>query len=125
MARHAAVGLLLAIIVCGGCERESRIPLLYTPSPTAPSGPPLAAAQIEGRVIDADLEKPIPGAHITTVDVCHPGRCGPVDQPYSTVANEQGMFRLTANLPQDWEELMLKVVSPGFEPTEMYLQSRS
>ena len=124
MDRHAAVGLLLAIVVCGGCERESRIPALNTPLPTAPSRP-LAAAQIEGRVIDADLEKPMPGAHITTVQVCYPGRCGQPDQPYSTVADEHGMFRLTANLPHDWENLRLKVVNPGFEPTEMYLKPES
>jgi hypothetical protein len=123
MARHAAVGLLLVIVVCGGCERESEIPSPYMPSPTAPSpsasAPPLAAAQIEGRVIDADFEKPIPGAHITIDFVSCPRRnCNPLDQPYGTVANEQGMFRLTANLPQDWEELMLKVENPGFEPTK-------
>jgi hypothetical protein len=35
------------------------------------------------------------------------------------------MFRLTANLPQDWEELMLEVVNPGFEPREMYLNAAS
>jgi hypothetical protein len=132
MPRNSALGrlpLLLAVVVCGACEREPRIPPMSASSPTAPSpgpsGPTLVAAQIEGRVIDADLEEPIPGARVTTVQVCYPGRCGPADQPYSTVANENGMFRLTANLPQDWGELRLKVTNPGYEPTEMYLRPES
>jgi hypothetical protein len=127
------IALLVAIVVCGGCERESRIAPLNTPSPTSPSpsapAPPLAAAQIEGRVIDADFERPIVGAHITTVEVCYQGGparvCGPGDQPYSSVADEQGMFRLTANLPQDWDHLELKVVHPGFEPARWHLQPGS
>jgi hypothetical protein len=40
------VALLVAILVCGGCEGESRIPTQYTPLPAAPSDPPLAAGQI-------------------------------------------------------------------------------
>ncbi len=125
--RCMAVGLLLAIILCSGCERESRnTPSPTAPSPTAPSGPSLAAVQIEGRVIDADFEKPIPGAHITTLDVCYPEvGCRRVDPPYSAVANEQGIFRLTANLPQDWNELSLKVENPGFDPARMSLRPES
>jgi len=121
------IALLVAIVVCGGCERESWIRPLDALLPTAPSrsGPTLVAAQIEGRVIDADHERPIPGALVTTVSVCYPGRCGNVDQPSSTVADGNGMFRLAANLPQDWKEVLLKVSNPGYEPTEMYLQSES
>ena len=121
------IALLVAIVVSGGCERESRIRPLDALLPTAPSrsGPTLFAAQIEGRVIDADHERPIPGALVTTVSVCYPGRCGNVDQPSSTVADGNGMFRLAANLPQDWKEVLLRVSNPGYEPTEMYLQSES
>jgi hypothetical protein len=123
------IALLVAIVVCGGCERESRIPSLDTPSPTAPSQsasrPVLASAQIEGRVIEADFENPIPGAHITTDWSCYQDRCGPGNQPYSTVADEHGYFRLTANLPQDWSDLTLKVAHPGFEPAEFSLKPES
>jgi hypothetical protein len=35
------------------------------------------------------------------------------------------MFRLTANLPQDWTELRLEVVNPGFEPTTNLLKAES
>ena len=129
MSRNPALGrlllrpLLLAVVICGACEREP--PSAPTAPSPGPSGPTLIAAPIEGRVIDADLKEPIPGARVTTVQVCYPGRCGPVDQPYSTVANEKGMFRLTANLPQDWVEVMLKVTNHGYEPTEMYLHHES
>jgi hypothetical protein len=75
MPRNSALArlpLLLAVVVCGACEREQ----LSAPSPTAqspaPAGPTLVAVQIEGRVIDADLEEPIPGARVTTVQVCYP-----------------------------------------------------
>ena len=124
------VALLVAILVCGGCEGESRIPTQYTPLPAAPSDPPLAAAQIVaaqigGRVIEADFENPVPGAHVTTADVCYEDRCGPGEQPYSTVADEQGYFRLTANLPQGWRSLTLKVANPGVEPTQLTVRPDS
>jgi carboxypeptidase family protein len=122
--------LLLAVVICSACERESPTPpsaAPTAPSPTAPSPgpspPTLVVSQIEGRVIDADLEEPVPGARVTTDSVCHSG-CR-TTQPYSTVADENGMFRLTANLPQDWEELMLEVTNPGYEPSQMYLRSES
>jgi hypothetical protein len=119
---HRTIALLIAIVVCCGCESESRIPTLSTPLPTPsdpPSHPPLAAAQIGGRVIEADFENPIPGAQITTVDVCYQDRCERGDRPYGAVADEQGYFRLTANLPQDWSHLTLKVAKPGFEATQL------
>jgi hypothetical protein len=124
------IALLIAIVFCSGCEGEPRIPTLSTPLPTTPpdppSGPPsLAAAQIGGRVIEADFENPIPGAHVTTADVCYEDRCGPADQPYSTVADEQGYFRLTANLPQGWRSLTLKVANPGLEPTQLTVRPDS
>ncbi len=123
MARQAAVGLLLAIVVSSACGRDS--PNSPMPTPTAPPAPLLTAAQIEGRVVDVDLEEPMPGAQVTAVSVCYSStlapservsRCDAVDQPYSTTADEQGMFRLTANLPQDWYGLRLEVIKPGFEP---------
>jgi hypothetical protein len=84
------------------------------------------AAQIDGLVVDADLEEPIPGAQVTAVAVCDRlFRCGPVEQPYSTTANEQGMFRLTANLPQAWNGVQLTVTNPGFEPATMSVQAES
>ena len=123
------IALLIAIVVCCGCEAEPRIPTLSTPVPTAPSeppsDPPLTAAQIGGRVIEADFENPIPGAHVTTADVCYEDRCGPAGQPYSTVADEQGYFSLTANLPKDWRFLTLKVSSPGVEATQLTVRPDS
>jgi hypothetical protein len=125
------IALLVAIVVCGGCQSESRIPQLYTPSPITPSpttlpGPPvLAAAEIAGRVIEADFENPIPGAHITMDGVCYQDRCGPADQTYTTDANDQGYFRLTANLPQDWRHVGLKVAKPGFEPAGLTVQKET
>jgi hypothetical protein len=80
--------------------KASRIPPLSAPSPTAPSpgpsGPTLVAAQIEGRIIDADLEEPIPGARVTTVQVCYPGRYGSVDQPQEI---EQFSMTSVQNVP--------------------------
>jgi len=53
--------------------------------------------------------------------VCYQERCAPTDQPYSTVADEQGYFRLVASLPQDWKGVSLSVTHPGFEPARLSL----
>lgn len=122
------IALLVVIVVCGGCERESPTPQLYAPSPsapspTAPSGPPpLAVAQIVGRVVDADFENPISGAHVTSDQVCYQDLCVRLDQPYSTVADHDGYFRLSPDLPQDWRTLSLKAAKPGFEPAQVSIQ---
>jgi hypothetical protein len=118
-------GALAAALVVGGFGCSPTAPPT-TPSPS-PAGPTLVAAELVGRVIDAELEKPIPGAQITTVPrVCYPGRpCGPSVQLASTVADENGMFRLTANVPEDWGDLRLGVVASGYEPTGVYVSRTS
>jgi hypothetical protein len=77
---------------------------------------------VEGRVIDADDERSISGATVTTVQLCHPGRCGSVDQSASTSTDENGMFVIAVNLPEDWESLLLDVTSErGYERVRTYV----
>ena len=58
---------------------------------------------------------------VTTVGVCYPGRCAQVDQPASVTADENGMFSLTANLPESWREVLLGVAAAGYEPARKYV----
>ena len=113
--------LALAVLVCA-CDSKSPA----GPSQPDPSPPPSAiAVRVEGRVIDAETEESIPRANVTTSGVCHPERCGPVDQPTSAVADENGMFVLTANIPQNWRELLLGLTRAGYEPTRVYVTPTS
>jgi hypothetical protein len=131
MPRNSVLGslsVLLVMGISGACDHQSPIPPAIAPSPTAPSpgpsAPTLVTAQIEGRVLDADLEEPIPGAQVTLANVCYLGACT-FKQPDSTTANEAGLFRLTATVPENWSAVVLKVTNPGYEPTEMYLGAGS
>jgi hypothetical protein len=122
--QFAPCSIALAVLICVACEGGNG-PIVPTPPPT-PVPPNTIAVHVEGRVIDADRDQPIPGAIVTTVQMCHPGLCAQVDQPTSTTANGNGMFVLTANLPQDWEELSLHVAAgPAHEPADPYVSPSS
>ena len=115
--------LALAVLVCA-CESTAPAPPT-APSQPGPSPPPSVAVRVEGRVIDGETEESIPRANLTTTHVCYPGRCGPVDQPTSATADENGMFVLTANIPQNWQELLLGVTGAVYEPTRVYVTPTS
>jgi len=80
---------------------------------------------VQGHVIDAETGESISRANVTITGVCYPGRCGPVDQPTSAAADENGMFLLTADVPQNWLELLLGVTGAGYEPTHVYVSPPS
>ena len=119
--------IAFVVLICGACERGNG-PAAPSP-PAAPTPPPpvppaSVPVRVEGRVVDADTEQPIPRAIVTTEGVCYsPGPCpGQVDQPSRATADENGLFHLTASLPQHWRELLLGVApGAGYEPTQKYV----
>jgi hypothetical protein len=109
--------ILIAVLGCCACE--------HIPSaPTPPSGPvppsPTATVRVEGRVIDAETERPIPGATVRTLTVCPPERCGGIEGTTAT-ANETGMFVLTVEIAEDWRNMLLSVTAGGYEATQIYI----
>jgi hypothetical protein len=125
MARYLApCWIALAVLICGAC-RGGDGPIVPTPA-LAPVTPSTVAVHMEGRVIDADRKQPIPGAIVTTVQVCYPGACREVDQPVSVRADENGTVFLTASLPQGWNELQLGVApGAGYESANIYVSPSS
>jgi hypothetical protein len=84
--------------------------------------------RVEGRVIDADREKAVPGAVVTPVGFCAKGippaggACRRVDPGAARVAADaNGVFAVVANIPQTWDELLLGVTRDGYEPMDIYV----
>ena len=135
--RTSAAVVLFASLVCA-CGSATPISPSVTDTPSAPApgpspapapgpspSPPPEGGRVQGHVIDAETGESISRATVTTTGVCYPGRCGPVDQPTSAAADENGMFLLTANIPQNWRELLLAVTRAGYEPTHIYVSPPS
>jgi hypothetical protein len=117
--------IALAVLVCSACEAE-RLPLTAPAPPSVPPAPPSAVSvRVEGRVIDAETEQPIPRATVSTVGVCYPGRCEAVEQPTSATADDNGMFVITANIPETWSQLQLRPDGVGYETGHGYVTPSS
>ena len=114
--------ILIAVLGCCACESDQHIPS----APTTPSGPvppsPTAAVRVEGRVIDAETERPIPRATVRTRWVCDrsPKGCEAIEGTTAT-GDETGMFVLTVEIAEDWREMMLSVTADGYEATQIYI----
>ncbi len=127
--RRGMSGLSLVVVVMSlslGCSSPSAPTTSSTPTPGPPlpgpqPTPSMADVRIEGRVVDAETETSIGGANVSTDGVCYPGRCGNVDKPTTAVTGANGTFVLTANIPQDWRELLLNVTGAGYETTKIYV----
>lgn len=115
---------LLVLLAASGCQGNRTI-AGPTPPPVADNVSAATAivnVRVEGRVIDGDRDEPVPGAVVIPTQVCAPGACVGLNEPAArAVADDQGGFVLTVNLPPAWRELLLSVTRDGYEPTQMYV----
>jgi hypothetical protein len=108
--------LLIAALGCCGCEGDRHMPGAPAPVQPAPSAP-TTTVRIEGRVVDADTDRPIPGAIVRTVSVCIPEpemRCSGLEGASAT-ADENGVYVLTVDIPRNWHHMHVRVASAGYE----------
>ena len=120
------LSIAMTVLLCGACESD-RIGPAAPPPPQPPSSPAnTVAVQIEGRVIDAEREEPVPGAVVRLVRIV-PGNAGRSENgpALSATAGENGAFDFSADFPADWREIFLAVDRQGYEPTGTYVRATS
>jgi len=139
VARHIS-GILLPVallIVALGCQaRSPTAPPSPNSLPTAPDVPSslspvlgeMIDVRVEGRVIDADSEKPVSGAVVTPGGFCAKGTtsaggaCRRVDPGADRVTTDaNGVFAVVANIPQTWDQLWLEVTRDGYEHMDIFV----
>ena len=123
--------LVIVIVALGLACASPSTPTPVLPSATDPQVPvfEMVAVSVAGRVIDADSDKPVRNAIVTPVRFCargilpSSGECQDVKNPPApgVTADENGAFALVANIPKTWTELLLGVISDGYEPMRIYV----
>jgi hypothetical protein len=115
---------VIAILVVAACS-----PVTPTATNAPAAGDPTSrtvAVRLEGQVLDADRQQPIPGASVTTDSVLRASALTRVSLPASSVTDDSGRFVLNATLPADWSGVVLALARPGYEsPSAVYMTPTS
>lgn len=108
------IALLCAAAACDGPSSPSPVASMDTPTPSLAA---TVQARIDGQVMDADHEGPVPGAVVTICGVTSDGRSRTLAQSGPSVTtDDNGDLFLTASLPERWTEVRLNVARDEYVP---------